>query len=320
MGDNPTFRNIINGNFSKKEGIRSFILLSHDSLFKKVVEALLSSKMFATTKGIVQNFLDIVKEKGFVPNGARIYYLNRSQPPLLIQMFYAYFMATNDTSFLSSSIDLLEQEYLFWMKFKLVNYVTNNKTYTLNHYNVVSSIPRPESYREDFLKANESANATRYYSNVMTAAESGWDFSSRWFVDPMDIGTISITDMIPVDLNAIMYRNEFILSELYRVLNNQSKSQEYEKAMKMREEAINEILWDEKLNTWADLNMLTNKLHTDYLYITDLAPLWFNIVPKVDAQIILARYESLLMSHVSGKKFLNRNVLYKEIKEFYFFK
>ena len=62
-------------------------------------------------------FLDIVKENGFVPNGARIYYLNRSQPPLLIQMFYAYFVATNDTSFLSNSIDLLEQEYSYWMKY-----------------------------------------------------------------------------------------------------------------------------------------------------------------------------------------------------------
>lgn len=271
--------------------------------------------MFATTKGIIQNFLDIVKENGFVPNGARIYYLNRSQPPLLIQMLYAYFVATNDTSFLSNSIDLLEQEYSYWMKYKSVNYTKNNKIYSLNNYNVESSIPRPESYREDFLKANESSNATRYYSNVMTAAESGWDFSSRWFDNPMDIKTISITDMIPVDLNAIMYRNEFILSELFRIMNNQNKSEEYEKAMKKREDAINEVLWNDTLNTWADLNTLTHKLHTNYLYITDLSPLWFNIRPKVDAKIILDRYESLLMKYVSGKLFFwTRNFFFFNFK------
>jgi alpha,alpha-trehalase len=279
---------------------------------KKVIEALLSSKMFVTSKGIVQNFLDIVKQKGFVPNGARIYYLNRSQPPLLTQMFYAYFMTTKDTQFLLNSIDLLEREYLFWMSNKRVTLVKNGKTYELNSYNVTSTIPRPESYREDFAKANESSNATRYYSNVMSAAESGWDFSSRWFLDPQDIRTISITDMIPVDLNAIMYRNEFILAELFSVLNNKNKSEEYERAMQRREEAIHEFLWDSKLNTWADLNVITNKLHTDYLYITDLAPLWFNVKPKVDPKIILARYDSLLMSHVSGK-----NLVLLEKKEFY---
>ena len=92
--------------------------------------------------------------------------------------------------------------------------------------------------------------------------------------------------------------------------------------MQRREEAINECLWDSKLNTWADLNLITNKLHTDYLYITDLAPLWFNVRPKVDPKIILARYDSLLMSHVSGKNLVlleKKKVFYKQlfkIKEF----
>ena len=265
-----------------------------------VIEALITSQMFSTSKGIIGNFLDIVKHQGFVPNGARVYYLNRSQPPLLIQMFYAYYSATNDHRFLLDSIDLLDQEYDYWMKNKFVVYQKNEKAYVLNSYNVTSSIPRPESYREDFLNANQGSNPTGYYSNVMSAAESGWDFSSRWFENPQDIKTISITDIIPVDLNAIMFRNEFILSDLHRILNNTYKSLEYELAMKRREEAINEVLWDENIETWADLNIHTNRLHTNFLYVTDLSPLWFGVTPKSDPNIILKRYDSLLMSHISG--------------------
>lgn len=37
---------------------------------------------------------------GHVPNGARVYYLQRSQPPLLTLMMNRYVTHTNDTAFL----------------------------------------------------------------------------------------------------------------------------------------------------------------------------------------------------------------------------
>lgn len=39
--------------------------------------------------GLVSNLLDDVAMFGFVPNGGRLYYLNRSQPPLLADMVLA---------------------------------------------------------------------------------------------------------------------------------------------------------------------------------------------------------------------------------------
>lgn len=42
--------------------------------------------MPVTVKGIIENFLSMVERFGFVPNGGRVYYLSRSQPPLLIPM------------------------------------------------------------------------------------------------------------------------------------------------------------------------------------------------------------------------------------------
>lgn len=37
---------------------------------------------------------------GFIPNGGRVYYERRSQPPFLTLMVESYFKATNDTEFL----------------------------------------------------------------------------------------------------------------------------------------------------------------------------------------------------------------------------
>lgn len=80
---------------------------------------LLASNMTATAQGIVDNMLDVVSRFGFMPNGAkwracttqteankearidfpsclglRIYYLNRSQPPLLTPMVELLYNAT----------------------------------------------------------------------------------------------------------------------------------------------------------------------------------------------------------------------------------
>ncbi|XP_036077022.1 trehalase-like [Rousettus aegyptiacus] len=64
------------------------------------MEGLLLSEMSETVKGMLQNFLDLVQTYGHVPNGARVYYLQRSQPPLLTLMMNRYVTHTNDTAFL----------------------------------------------------------------------------------------------------------------------------------------------------------------------------------------------------------------------------
>ena len=79
---------------------------------------------------------------GFVPNGARVYYTRRSQPPFLIPMFEKYYDATHDLDFLRKSIDRLEEEYDFWMKNRTVDVDIGGTTYTLNGYAVDMQMPR----------------------------------------------------------------------------------------------------------------------------------------------------------------------------------
>lgn len=55
------------------------------------------------------NFADLIRIYGFIPNGGRIYYLNRSQPPMFIMMIKEYIDKTNDFQFLAEMIPFMEK-------------------------------------------------------------------------------------------------------------------------------------------------------------------------------------------------------------------
>ena len=83
------------------------------------------------SKNTIENFLDFIEQFGFVPNGARVYYLNRSQPPLLSQMVKIYIEHTNDTSILTRAIPLLIKEHDFFTSNRSVDILKDGKPYRL---------------------------------------------------------------------------------------------------------------------------------------------------------------------------------------------
>ena len=151
------------------------------------IEGLLICGMYERSKNILHNLLHLVEEVGFVPNGGRKYYKNRSQPPFLTLMVAMYWSHTKDDEFIKNNINTLTKEYDFWMKQRSINVTSTHsgKSYNLNRYNSMLGYPRPESYKEDvelMIKAGHEHNKTRQmemYSHIASAAESGWDFSSR---------------------------------------------------------------------------------------------------------------------------------------------
>ena len=89
------------------------------------------SELTMPSRNIIENFLDFVEQFGFVPNGARLYYLNRSQPPLLTQMVKIYVDYTNDTSLLERAVPLLVKEHEFWIQNRTIDIESDGKTYSL---------------------------------------------------------------------------------------------------------------------------------------------------------------------------------------------
>lgn len=88
---------------------------------------------------------------GIVPNGGRIYYTGRSQPPLLTQMVELYYNWTSNLTFVENVLPALSKEYEFWM----VNRSVELPEGTVNRYSVPTTTPRPESYAEDVQTASQ---------------------------------------------------------------------------------------------------------------------------------------------------------------------
>ena len=166
---------------------------------------------------MLENFLDILDEVGCIPNGNRAYYYTRSQPPVLALMFSLVEEKLSETQ-RQRAIAGIEKEYAFWMngaqsisdtqdaKQASEHLVRMPSGALLNRYYDSDASPRPESYREDIETAElVGAKSVEFYRHIRAACESGWDFSSRWLADENALSSIRTTEIVPVDLNALLY-------------------------------------------------------------------------------------------------------------------
>lgn len=212
-----------------------------------IIRGLLFSEMYDTARGMLLNFLSIIDRYGFIPNGGRIYYSKRSQPPLLPAMIKAYVEVTGDDKFAIDSIKTLEHEFQFWMN----NHTLEIKGHFLATYGDKSSGPRPESYREDITTSSIFENEEQrqeHYAELKAAAESGMDFSSRWFINANGTNEGSLKDIktrsiIPVELNAILFWNANIIAEFAEKAGDLVKAAEYQKkAREIYEVSVNFLI------------------------------------------------------------------------------
>lgn len=248
-----------------------------------VVDGLLVCGMKDTVKGMIDNFVQLVKTYGFVPNGGRIYYTNRSQPPFLIPIVALYLNNTGDEDYVKSILDDLEKEYTFWRENRNVEVEVSSGKYNLSIYAANMDTPRPESYYEDFHTAQaipESARPT-LYQDIASAAESGWDFSTRWFnrtgSQQGSLRSTRTRQIIPTDLNSLLYLNEKLLEKFFRLFGNTAKADQYEGFSKSRLAAIEAVLWDNKTGLWLDYDrQFKKKRH--YFYAASVVPLWAGVL------------------------------------------
>ncbi|KAL6424636.1 hypothetical protein ACFW04_009967 [Cataglyphis niger] len=245
-----------------------------------IIEGLLLCDMPVTVKGMIENFFSMVERYGFVPNGGRVYYLSRSQPPLLIPMVAKYYDYTKDREFLKQNIAILEKEFEYWQNEKMVNVMKDGKTYRMARYVTNSNGPRPESYKEDYRLAQPLPEKERgeLYNNLKAAAESGWDFSYRWCIRidrnaNLSLINASTSDIIPVDLNAILQRNARLLARFHGILGNLQKVLRYSKIALDYQAAIDNVLWNEDEGIWLDYDT-RNKQSRNAFYPSNLSPLY----------------------------------------------
>jgi alpha,alpha-trehalase len=237
-----------------------------------IIRGLLTCGMNSTARGIILNALDLIDQFGFIPNGARIYYLTRSQPPLLSEMIRFYYDNTGDVELLKYALPLLEREYNYWMSSHAVKL---DGGFTLNRFYTDAKHPRPESYKEDVHSAQDMTEkqAEDFYSHVIAGAESGEDFTARWFASGSDLRSISTSSFLPVGLNSIMYKYEANMKYFYQIIGSNSPYVNYERALIDRKNAFDRYFWNQTTFQWHDYS-LSNNSQIVRSYPSNWFPIW----------------------------------------------
>ncbi|XP_031391279.1 trehalase-like [Punica granatum] len=222
-----------------------------------VIRGLLASKMYETAKGIVTNLIYLLDTYGHVLNGARVYYTNRSQPPLLSAMVRAIYSRTHDINLVKKALPVLLKEHGFWTSgvHQIVVQDAQAESHCLSRYYAMWDKPRPEALsidKEFASNISSGAEKRQFYREVATAAESGWDFSTRWMRNLKDITTLTTTSILPVDLNAYILGMELDISFLSKVAGNHSAANHFLEASKAQEKAIRAIFWNDMKGQWFD--------------------------------------------------------------------
>lgn len=242
-------------------------------------------------ENMLDNFAHLIRSIGFIPNGNRTYYLGRSQPPFF-SLMVRLLASIKGKDVLLHYLPELEKEYQWWMNGKDELSIENNFWHhvvllpdgaILNRYCDALNTPRPESYREDVELAHQSnQEPATLYKHLRAGAESGWDYSSRWFKDGKNFATLHTADLIPVDLNCLLFHLEQAIAEAYKLNGDLEKSNDYLTLSIKRKAAIEKYCWSTSLNFYVDFDAVTNQQKKE-LTLAGIAPLYFNIASQQQA-------------------------------------
>ncbi|WP_294200205.1 alpha,alpha-trehalase TreF [uncultured Sphingomonas sp.] len=212
-------------------------------------------------EAMLADFVDLVERYGHVPNGTRTYYLSRSQPPFLALMMDL--SDNRDPVLARRRLAALVREHEYWMAGSNCLDATGACQHVvrmpdgslLNRYWDARDTPRDESWREDRETAAKAAPraAAIVQRDLRAAAESGWDFSSRWLADPMRLETIHTTDIVPVDLNSLLWVNESRIAARAKALGDEALARRFAELAARRKAAIDRYLWvagDKRFADW----------------------------------------------------------------------
>lgn len=260
-----------------------------DSYFTML--GLAASNRYDLIENMLDNFKWLIDNYGHIPNGNRNYYLSRSQPPYFALMV-DLLAQKKGSSVYRKYYKALVKEYNWWMEgsAKLRPDAAHRRVVKLpdgsilNRYFDDKKAPREESYVQDVHTAREYTNEDNMaYTNLRAGAESGWDFSSRWFADTLHLNTIETIHIIPVDLNALLYTYETILQKAATASGE--KLSPYADKAKKRKEALLKYCWNEELRFFFDYDFMDGTT-TNRWSAAGVMPLFAGIATKEQADAV----------------------------------
>lgn len=214
---------------------------------------------------MIADFGSLIDRYGHIPNGTRSYYLSRSHPPV----FYLMAALSHDDAPAArrQRLDWMMAEHAFWMagvddlagagEHRRVVRLADGAV--LNRYWDDLAAPRDESWPEDMalVAAVPERPREEVWRDLRAAAESGWDFSSRWLGDGLSLTTIRTTRLLPIDLNALLYGLEQAIAAEAAALGDEAVGARFAVRAADRRAAIGRHLWNDAAGFFADYDLDT---------------------------------------------------------------
>ena len=237
----------------------------------------------------IEDFGSLIDRYGYIPNGTRTYYLSRSQPPL----FYAMLALSpsGDPAVRVRRLGWLRAEHAFWMAGEQglrpgearAHVVALPDGSVLNRNFDARDTPREESYREDVETAAHAARpAAEVYADLRAGAESGWDYSSRWLADGRTLASIHTTDILPVDLNSLLYGLEQAIAQGCRAQGEAVCAEAFDRRARARAAAVQRYMWDEREGLYRDYDWRAGR-RTPQVSAATLYPLFSGLASPASA-------------------------------------
>jgi len=235
----------------------------------------------------IDNMLWLVDTYGFMPNGNRTYYLNRSQPPFLSEMVRDLYEVHPDRAWLRRAYTTLCREYTFWQTKRMLPTGLNGYTghtlpdadrdFLYEHF-VARTGQRLADDPDDAIKRQAQAAVISFF-------ESGWDCTSRFLSEGHR--------MMAVDLNSLLFGMEQNMAYIAAVLENGEEKRWNERAAERRHRMYT-LLWDPSRNIFADRHA-DSLAFSPYASAASLYPLFVGCADEAQATAALSLLETLML-------------------------
>lgn len=259
-------------------------------------------ELIKLASGMVQNFADMIDEYGFVPNGGRTYYLDRSQPPVFALMVRE--LSKMVPSAMETYLPQMKLENAFWRdgQDQLKPGQAHRRVVMLDDGSVLSrhwsdneaalksaverdqdddrfgeDVSEPSHLREEGFHVDwkiEQNAGPDIATELKAAAETGHDFSARrWARDSETLETTRTTEILPIGLNSLLYMNERIIAKAASQAGDRDSARYYGTLAAERKRAMRKHMWDPELRRFSDYDW-TNRQRSPALTSDTTFPLF----------------------------------------------
>ena len=260
-----------------------------DSYFTQL--GLQKSGKIEMVQSMIRNFSYFIDQFGFIPNGNRSYFLSRSQPPFFSCMVSLLAEEKGELIFVEY-LPFLKREYAFWMEelgptegeIQAEEHIVRLPFGgVLNRYWDRLNRPRAEMYGDDVnLHEKSGGSDPQFFRHIRSACESGWDFSSRWLKDPMDLSSIHTLEILPVDLNCLLWNLEQVIAKGYEIAGIPDQATRFGQLAANRKKLIQQVFWDAHNRFFTDFDF--QRQHSKgVLSLAGMFPLFFRLAKPFQA-------------------------------------